>query len=113
MRVARESFIHGPYIDRKGTCSLGFRALCWKSSMPDRRFTSALVAALCVAVAASANASELPKIAIIPFGQGEGAPDKAGARFATLVADELKARDDQVEVVAAPMVKPAASAAAG
>ena len=37
-----------------------------------------------------ANAAELPKVVVVPFTLGEGAPEKSGSRFAALVVDELK-----------------------
>ncbi len=40
-----------------------------------------------------------PKVVVAPFAQGEGAPDKAAARFTQLVTDEIKTRD-ALELVA-------------
>lgn len=56
-----------------------------------------------------------PKVVVLPFTAGEGATEVAAGKFTTLLTDELKSRDDSVDLVAAPAAakpSPKAQAAA-
>ncbi|MFZ5472270.1 MAG: hypothetical protein ACOZIN_22790 [Myxococcota bacterium] len=57
-------------------------------------------------IALAAHAAPLPKVVVVPFAQGSGAPDRAGTRFTQLVLEELNTRDGSLEVVAALSPKP-------
>ncbi len=70
-----------------------------------RRAGAVLLAWL--AFSSTALAATPPRLVVVPFGQGDGAPEGAGARFAGLVADELKSRDEEVTLVAAAAAKAA------
>ncbi|MHB8876897.1 MAG: peptidase associated/transthyretin-like domain-containing protein [Myxococcaceae bacterium] len=67
------------------------------------------VALAWLAFANPALAADVPKLVVVPFTQGEGAPERAGARFATLVSEELKTREDDLQVVIGPALKAASS----
>lgn len=54
-----------------------------------------------------ALAGERPKLVVVPFSVGEGASDSAAAKFSRLLTEELKTRDDVVEIIAAPTTKAA------
>jgi hypothetical protein len=63
---------------------------------------------LIILLAASiASAADRPKVVVVPFSVGEGASDSAATKFTRLVNEELKTRDDVMEVVAAPAMKAA------
>lgn len=66
---------------------------------------------LIILIAASlASAAERPKVVIVPFTVGEGASEPAAAKFTRLLNEELKTRDDVMDVVNAPTTKAAAPA---
>ena len=65
-----------------------------------------------LAFANAAFAADLPKVVVLPFTQGEGAPERAGARFAALVSEELKTREDDLQVVVGPALKGSSAAPA-
>jgi hypothetical protein len=52
-----------------------------------------------------AHAGDQPKIVVVPFTIGEGAPDVSVGRFTGQVTEELRTHDDTVDVVGAPAVK--------
>src|SRR5437868_4138794 len=56
-------------------------------------------------LAAFARAGEAPKLVVVPFTAGEGAPDVSAGRFTSQVTEELRSHDDALEVVGAPTVK--------
>lgn len=74
---------------------------------------SRLIPLMCVAVAVGASSAQAQKsrVVVVPFTPGEGASEAATAKFHALVVDELKARDELVEVVAAPSQKATPAAA--
>ncbi len=54
-----------------------------------------------------AFAAERPKVVVVPFSVGDGASDSAAAKFTRLLNEELKTRDDVMDVVNAPATKSA------
>jgi hypothetical protein len=68
---------------------------------------SRLIPLMCVAVAVgslSAHAQK-PRVVVVPFVAGDGASETATTKFHTLVIDELKSRNDVLELVAPPATK--------
>lgn len=64
---------------------------------------------LIILVASSlAFAAERPKVVIVPFSVGEGASDSAAGKFTRLLNEELRTRDDVMDIVNAPVTKSAA-----
>jgi hypothetical protein len=47
-----------------------------------------------------AAAADHPKIVVVPFSVGEGASEAAASKFTRLVNEELKTRDDVMDLVA-------------
>src|SRR5438128_6186826 len=73
-------------------------------------FISRFLFVLILVAAALADAGDTPKIVVVPFTPSEGASDTATGRFTGQVTEELRGRDDAVELVGSPVVsKPAAS----
>ncbi len=75
---------------------------------------------LIILVASSlAFAADRPKVVVVPFAVGEGASEAAASKFTRLLNEELKTRDDVMDVVNAPAtrapppVEKPASAASG
>ena len=63
---------------------------------------------LLILVASSlALAANRPTIVIVPFSVGEGASDGAATKFTRLLNEELRSRDDVMEVMNAPAIKAA------
>ena len=60
---------------------------------------------MCVFVGFSAFAADRPKVVVAPFVARDGATEAAAAKFSQLAADELKARTDMTEAIAAPVPK--------
>lgn len=54
-----------------------------------------------------ALAANRPTIVIVPFSVGEGATDGAATKFTRLLNEELRSRDDVMEVMNAPVIKAA------
>jgi hypothetical protein len=50
----------------------------------------------------SALAADTPKIVVVPFVAGEGAPDTSAGRFTSQVTDELRSHDDAIELIGTP-----------
>src|SRR5262245_6381761 len=67
-------------------------------------FISRFLTVLVLVLSTVSNASEAPKIVVVPFTAIEGAPDVAAGRFTGQVTEELRSRDDVVEVVGAPTI---------
>lgn len=66
---------------------------------------------LIILVASSlASAAERPRVVVVPFSVGEGASESSASKFTRLLNEELKTRDDVMDVVAAPATKAAAPA---
>ena len=49
-----------------------------------------------------------PTVVVVPFSVGEGASESSANKFTRLLNEELKTRDDVMDVVAAPATKSAA-----
>lgn len=60
-----------------------------------------------------AFAAPLPKVVVVPFADGSGAPERAGARFAGQVRDELDTRTDALELIKGPQARAVAPSHAG
>jgi hypothetical protein len=60
---------------------------------------------MCALVGVSAPAAERSKILVVPFVARDAATDEAATTFTQLANDELKARTDTVDFIAAPQVK--------
>ncbi|MBI3181162.1 MAG: hypothetical protein HYZ28_03360 [Myxococcales bacterium] len=69
----------------------------------------AVALAACVSLCGgTALAGQSPKLLVMPFGQGDGVPDRSGAKLGSLLLDELKTRDE-VEAQAPSEVRGRAS----
>src|SRR6476659_4521760 len=65
-------------------------------------FISRFLFILVLGGALTATAGDAPKIVVVPFTAVEGAPDVSAGRFTGQVTEELRSRDDAVELVGAP-----------
>src|SRR3954465_4752148 len=97
MRVARDSRMEE--IDLQGRGSV----LC--PGLQTMSFISRFLWIPVLGLAAIARAGEMPRIVVVPFTAGEGAPDVAAGRFTSQVTEELRSHNDVVDVVGAPTVK--------
>jgi hypothetical protein len=70
---------------------------------------SRLIPLLCVACAfgASSALAQKSRVVVLPFASGEGASETASSKFHALLIEELKSRNDVIELVAPPSTKPA------
>lgn len=57
-----------------------------------------------IAVAPSQALADKPKLVVAPFGAGRGATDAAAAKFYGLLIDDLRSREESLELIAAPNV---------
>ena len=60
-----------------------------------------------ILIASSLALAERPKVVVVPFSVGDGASDSAAAKFTRLLNEELKTRDDVLEIVNPPATKAA------
>src|SRR4051794_31722589 len=67
-------------------------------------FISRFLLVLVLHVSAITFAGETPKIVVVPFTAADGAPEGPVGRFTNQVTEELRSRDDAVELVGAPTV---------
>jgi hypothetical protein len=69
-------------------------------------FISRFLWILLLGLSGIAHAGDTPKVVVVPFTVGEGAPEASAGRFTSQVTEELRTHDDAVEVVGAPAMKP-------
>ena len=62
---------------------------------------------MCVACALGASSAhaQKPKVVVLPFASGEGASETASSKFHALLLEELRSRNDALELVSPPAVK--------
>ncbi|MDP3157807.1 MAG: hypothetical protein Q8N23_34370 [Archangium sp.] len=70
---------------------------------------SRLIPLMCVACAVGASSAyaQKPRVVVLPFASGEGASETASSKFHALLLEELKSRNDVLEIVAPPSTRPA------
>src|SRR5438477_12269185 len=99
MRVASESRMES--VRRKLTCG-PVEPYCARASTMG--FISRFLFVLILVFGATSRAGDAPKIVVIPFTLGDGSPEASPGRFTSQVTEELRGRDDAVELVGAPAV---------
>src|SRR4051812_49414063 len=76
-------------------------------------FISRFLFILVLGSSLAANAGDAPEIVVVPFTAIEGAPDVSAGRFTGQVTEELRSRDDALELVGSPATsRPSGSSSA-